>query len=290
MPGTRPHSDAISGFEFVKALAGELSRGKIDLPSFPDVAIRVGQLLNDPNASMDQLGRVVGSDPALAARLLLVANSSSFNRSGKHISDLRTAINRLGHTLVRTASMAFAMSQLRRAAKLEGLQARLTKLWKRSTEVAAFSYVLARLCSKVNPDEAMLAGMMHGIGKLYILARAAQHPELFVDAVALEEILGQWHASIARGILENWEFAEAMCIAVGEQDDLGNVHEKDADLRDIIAIAMVLPSYTADIPGLVVALRGTWPAIRLGLDEKHIHAVMRDCALEVAALGKALGA
>jgi HD-like signal output (HDOD) protein len=153
----------------------------------------------------------------LAARLLLVSNASSFNRSGTHISDLRTAINRIGHTMVRTASMAFAMSQLRRASKLDTLRSRLAELWQRSTEVAALSYVLAKICSKVNPDEAMLTGMMHGIGKLYILTRAAEHPELFTDHVTLDEILDKWHASIGRGILENWEFAESMSTAVGER-------------------------------------------------------------------------
>jgi HD-like signal output (HDOD) protein len=289
MSNTQPNSPSSGGFEFVKTLAAELSRGKIDLPSFPEVAIRVSQLLNDPNAAVDQIVRVVGSDPALAARLLLVSNSSSFNRGGKHISDLRTAINRIGHTMVRTASMAFAMSQLRRAAKLEQLRSRLAALWKQSTEVAALSYVLAKMRSKVNPDEAMLTGMMHGIGKLYILARAAQHPDLFTDNVTLEEILGKWHASIGKAILENWEFAESMSSAVGDQDYLGSVDEDEPTLHDIIAVAIVMASYPSDIPGLELALSGAPAAIRLGLDQKRIQSVMQDCASEVAALSEALG-
>jgi HD-like signal output (HDOD) protein len=289
MSSAQPNTQASSGFEFVKTLAEELSRGKINLPSFPEVAIRVGQLLNDPNAHIDQIVRAVGSDPALAARLLLVSNASSFNRSGTHISDLRTAINRIGHTMVRTASMAFAMSQLRRAAKLDMLRSRLADLWQRSTEVAALSFVLAKMCSKVNPDEAMLAGMMHGIGKLYILTRAAQHPELFTNDVTLNEILDKWHASIGRGILENWEFAECMSSAVGEQDDLGCEDASDPNLRDIIAVAIVMACYPGDVLGVELALRGAGAGTRLGLDQKRLHAVMQDCALEVAALGEALG-
>lgn len=289
MINTQQNTQSSSGFEFVKALAAELSRGKVELPSFPEVAIRVSQLLNDLNAPIDQIVRVVGSDPALAARLLLVSNASSFNRGGKHISDLRTAINRIGHTMVRTASMAFAMSQLRRAAKLEQLRSRLAALWQRSTEVAAFSYVLAKMCSKVNPDEAMLAGMMHGIGKLYILTRAAQHPKLFTDNVTLDEILVKWHASIGRGILENWEFAESMSSAIGDQDYLGSLDEDEPNLGDIIAVAIVMASYPSNIPSLELALSGAPAAVRLGLDHKRIESVMQDCAMEVAALGEALG-
>jgi HD-like signal output (HDOD) protein len=277
------------GFEFVQALAGELSSGKIDLPSFPEVATRVRQLLNDPHSSVEQLVRVVGSEPALAARLMLVANASSFNRTGKQVTDLRTAINRIGHSMVRSASMAFAMSQLRRGAKLEKLQSRLNKLWQRSTKVAAFAYVLARTCSTVNPDEALLAGMMHGIGKLYIMTRAAQHPQLFTDHVTLDEILGKWHASIGKAILENWEFPEPMCSAIGEQDEHGREEEIEPDLRDIVAIAILMASYPAAIPNLELALDGLPSTTRLGLDQARIRTVMLDCAAEVSALSEALG-
>ena len=94
-------------------------------------------------------------------------------------------------------------------------------------------------CSKVNPDEALLAGMMHGIGKLYIMTRAAQHPELFVDNETLDEICGSWHASIGKAILENWEFSDLMATAVGEQDDFSREAEVEPDLRDVIAIAIL---------------------------------------------------
>jgi HD-like signal output (HDOD) protein len=138
-------------FEFVRSLAAELSSGKIDLPSFPEIALRVRKVLSDPKSSIDQVVRVVGSEPALAARLMRVANASSFNRGGKQITDLRTAINRIGYTMVRSAVMGFAMSQMRRGAKLEKLQTRLNELWDQSTQVAAFAYVLARTCSNVSP-------------------------------------------------------------------------------------------------------------------------------------------
>ena len=69
-------------FEFVRSLAGELTAGKVDLPSFPEIAIRVRRVLSDPKSSGDQVVRVVGSEPALAARLMRIANSASLNRSG----------------------------------------------------------------------------------------------------------------------------------------------------------------------------------------------------------------
>jgi len=290
LANTQLKTDSSVAFEFVRSLAGELSSGKIDLPSFPEIATRVRQVLQDPNSSIDQVVRLVGSEPALAARLMRVSNASAFNRSGKQVTDLRTAINRIGYSMVRSAAMAFAMSQLRRGAKLDRLQSRLDQLWQISTQVAALAYVLARTCSKVNPDEALLAGMMHGIGKLYIMTRAAQHPELFVDNETLDEICASWHASIGKAILENWEFSDLMANAVGEQDDFSREEEVEPDLRDVIAIAILMASYEADIPGLQIALNGLPATIRLGLDEARLHTVIEDCAAEVSALTEALHA
>jgi HD-like signal output (HDOD) protein len=287
---TQPKSESSVAFEFVRSLAGELSSGKIDLPSFPEVATRVRKILADPKSSIDQVVRVVGSEPALAARLMRVANASAFNRSGKQITDLRTAINRIGYSMVRTAAMAFAMSQLRRGAKLERLQARLDELWAVSTQVAALAYVIARNCTKVNPDEAALAGMMHGIGKLYIMTRAAQHPDLFVDDATLNEILDSWHASIGKAILENCEFSDETAAAVGDQEDHSREEEVEPDLRDVVAIAILMVAHTGDQSGIELALSGLPGTIRLGLDEARIAKVLDECATEVSALSDALGA
>ena len=139
-------------FAFVQALAAELSKGKVDLPSFPDIALRVRQVLADEQVSQDQVVRVVGSEPALAARLMQIANSAAINFSGKAITELRTAINRMGHNMVRSAAIAFAMSQLKKVDGLKGLEVPLDDLWKQSAAVAAMSHAVARRFSRVNPD------------------------------------------------------------------------------------------------------------------------------------------
>src|SRR5579862_1255079 len=180
---TPKHAVDAEAFAFVQALASELSKGKVDLPSFPDIALRVRQVLADDEVSQDKVVRVVGSEPALAARLLQIANSAAINFTGKPITELRTAIARMGFNMVRSAAIAFAMSQLKKVESLKGLEQPLDELWHRSAAVAAMSHAVARRFSRVNPDTAMLAGMLHGIGKLYILTRSSQHPKLFADQV-----------------------------------------------------------------------------------------------------------
>ena len=289
MTNTPLQSQSAAAFDFVRTLATELSSGDVDLPSFPEIAIRVRRILSDPKSSVEQVVRVVGSEPALAARLLRIANSASLNRSGRTVTDLRTAINRIGYNMVRSASMAFSMAQIRKSNKLSGLEHHLNDLWERSTVAAAFSYVLARNCTKVNPDEAMLTGMMHGIGKLYVLTRVIDHPELFASNTMLNQIIGEWHASIGKAILENWKFPESMAQAVGDQTDFSRTEEGPPDLSDVVAVAILMASHAADMPGLELALEDLGAAKRLGLGESKLHEVMLESAAEVSALSQALG-
>jgi HD-like signal output (HDOD) protein len=277
-------------FEFLRALAAELSAGKVDLPSFPEVAVRVRRILSDPKSGVEQVVRVVGSEPSLAARLLRIANSASLNRSGRPVTDLRTAINRIGYNMVRTASMSFAMAQIRNSNKLVGLEHALQDIWKSSTVVAALSFVLARTCTRVNPDEALLTGMMHGIGKLYVLTRAAAHPELFTNKGMTSAIVNEWHPSIGKAILENWDFSEDMAQAVGDQEEPGRTAPAAADLTDVVAIAVLMARHAEDSTALIAALAGQPAARRLGLDEARVTEVMRESAGEVQALSEALGA
>jgi len=275
-------------FEFVRSLASELSGGRLDLPSFPEIAVRIRKVLADSKSSIDQVVRIVGSEPALAARLLRIANSASMNRSGKPVTELRSAISRIGYNMVRSASLSFSMNQMRHDKKLAAFRHYLNDLWERSTGVAAYAYVLARNHSRVNPDEAMLTGMMHGIGKLYILTRATDHPGLFGGDAELNEIIENWHAPIGKAILENWEFPEAMAQAVADQANSTRDEDGAADLADVVAVAILIASYGTDIGGLELALQGHAGAKRLGLDETKTMSVMQDSAAEVTALGQAL--
>jgi HD-like signal output (HDOD) protein len=277
-------------FTFIRTLAAELSGRKVDLPSFPEVAVRVRRVLADPKSSVEQVVRVVGSEPALAARLLRIANSASMNRSGKQIADLRTAVSRIGYNMVRSASISFAMAQIRNSNKLAGLERHLEALWKSSTLVAAFAFVLARASTRVNPDEALLAGMMHGIGKLYVLTRASSHPALFTDRRTLEDILHEWHPAIGKAILESWDFPEALAQAVGDQHDLARSDSDKADLSDVLAVSVVMARHAKQFPELVAALANTKATRRLKLDEVRMRALVMDSASEVKALSQALGA
>jgi len=276
-------------FAFVQALAAELSTGKVDLPSFPDIAMRVRQVLSDDNVSPDKVVRVVGSEPALAARLLQLANSAALNFSGKAVTDLRTAVNRMGFNMVRSAAIAFAMSQLKKVDALKGLEKPLDALWRRSAGVAAMSHAVARRLARLNPDTALLAGLLHGVGELYILTRTAKHPKLFANEAVYHNIVRDWHSSIAKALLENWEMSEEIVDAVAGYEDIGRSHIGPTDLTDVLTVGFLLASYREHPESVELNMQGVAACTRMQLDRAGYDKLIQESGEEIAAIQAALG-
>ncbi|MGE0114160.1 MAG: HDOD domain-containing protein [Steroidobacteraceae bacterium] len=276
-------------FQFVADLAAEVSAGRVELPAFPDVATRVRKALADENLTPDHIARVVGSEAGLAARVMTLANSAALNRSGKNITELKTAINRIGHNNVRTAAVAFAISQLRRAEELRPISRELEGLWHEATMVAALCHALATRTPGINSDEAMLTGLIHNVGKIYILARAHKHEELFADPEAMGLIMRDWQANVGKAIIENWGFSQHIADAVGEHED-SDRSVGYADLTDVLTIAVLASTYVGqDGVDLELNMQGVRAFSRLGLDNEKFAQVMRDCVEEINALRSALG-
>jgi HD-like signal output (HDOD) protein len=284
---TIPSPSTSSAFAFVAELAQEVSKGRVELPSFPDVAVRVRKVLADENVSHEQIARVVGSEAGLAARVLTLANSAALNRSGKAVMDLKVAINRIGHNNVRTAAVSFAIAQLRRAGELRHIAQELEQLWKEATLVAALSYAVASR-TQINADESMLAGLLHNVGKIYILARAHRHEALFKDAAAVGQVMRDWHANIGKAIVENWGFPQHISDAVGEHENVDRQVEHP-DVTDVLTVASMMSSFMGHETDFELNMQGVKAFWRLGLDNAKCVHIMRDCSEEIAALRTALG-
>jgi HD-like signal output (HDOD) protein len=278
-----------AAFAFVQSLAAELSSGKVELPSFPDIALRVRKVLADDNVTPDKVVRIIGSEPALAARLLQISNSAALNFSGKTVTDLRTAVARMGFNMVRSAAIAFAMSQLKKVDSLKGLEKPLDALWQRSASVAAMCHSVGRRFTKVNPDTALLAGLLHGIGQLYIMTRAHKHPDLFSNQPVYHSIVRDWHSSIAKALLENWEMAEEIIVAVSEYEDLERENRGPADLTDVLAVSHLVVSYQEYPESIELNMQGVQACKRMSLDRAAYENMIEESRDEIIAMKAALG-
>jgi HD-like signal output (HDOD) protein len=276
-------------FSFVKGLAAELSQGQVELPSVPEIVVRLQQTMSDENVTNDVVVRVIGSEPMLASKLLTMANSVALNTSGRKIADLPTAVARVGFNIVRSAALSFAVGQLRKAEEYRHLESQLDALWKNSVQIAAMCHVIARRFSSLNGDTALLAGLMHNVGRIYILTRASKYPTLTADPLTFNSIVRDWHANVAKALLENWKVADEIVDAVAGYEDLDREARGPVTLTDVLSLAMLLErnrnGSEMNVPdeGLIKGLK------RMQLQVRDCHAVLDESAEEIAALKSALG-
>jgi HD-like signal output (HDOD) protein len=231
-------ADAV-GFKFVERLAQDLRDERLELPAFPEAVLRIQRALQSPDTSTDDIVRILSSEPALAARLLRIANSAEFRRMDQDVTDLRKAVSRMGFNMVRSVAVAFAMRQLRRKDTYSpAAQAELERSWKESLEVAAACFVIAKRFTRLNADQALLTGLLHVLGRLYIIMRAKDTEEL--SETEMREVIDGWHASIGKAILESWGLPEALQSAVEHQDQLDIELDGPVTLTDVLITAKLL--------------------------------------------------
>jgi HD-like signal output (HDOD) protein len=274
--------------DFTAMLEVEIAGDHIDLPSFPEVALRVRRALADEDVSIDHVVRVVSAEPSLVVRLLQLANSAALNPSGRRLTDLRAAMTRIGFNMARSATIAFAMSQLRRAEAYKGLEKPFNDLWRASTQVAAFSFVVAKRLTKVNAELALLSGLLHTVGKLYLLTRAARFPELLNDATVYSALVQAWHPRIARAILLNWEMAPPVVDAVQGFEACDREREGEIDLLDVLWVSQRLAALPRPVSAIPPELFESHPARRLGLSAAACEGILAESAHEIDSLTSAL--
>jgi HD-like signal output (HDOD) protein len=280
---------ADASFAFVQALATELSSGKVELPGFPDIVARVQAALADENVSTDKIVKVLGTEPVLSGQLMSVANSAALNSSGRSITDLRTAVARVGLNTVRTATLAYAVRLLRAGTELRSIAPQLTALWERNVLVASISYVLARRRTQVNPDTALLTGLLHGVGRLYIMTRAVRHPTLFANPSSYQLIERDWHLSIATALLENWGIAAEIVAAVRDSEDYAREPRGAASLTDVLVAANMIVIHHGQPPEFLSARLQTVRAVsKLELTREICETLLEESAEEIAGFKEAL--
>ncbi|MGH9660413.1 MAG: HDOD domain-containing protein [Bryobacteraceae bacterium] len=135
-----------------------------ELPAFPQVAVRLLDVLSKADAAMKEIVELVRLDPAFGGEVLRLANSAAFGLRSQ-VDSLGHAIALLGTTRIKAVAMTVAMSSYaRQAFKHRALRS----CWSHSLATAFLTEELAAACS-INEDRGYTAGLMHEIGRLALL-------------------------------------------------------------------------------------------------------------------------
>jgi HD-like signal output (HDOD) protein len=251
--------------DFMVTLERELAAGVVNLPSWSKVTERARTALAAADFDVDELARLLGAEAGLAVRVLTLANSAMFMRGGRPLSDLKLAILRVGHDMLRSAVYAHALLQLRQAPKLQRLRPILQQLWRESTQVAALARLVASRTASADPDAALLAGLLHNIGKLYLHVRLDGREDLTPNAPLAVTLLTGWHARIGAAVARNWQMPEALCQALADQDVMEAMGAQ-GDLSAILSVAVIGAYASSDPAQLADTAAHLGEFTRFGLD------------------------
>jgi len=264
---------------FVNEVLEDLESGQLQLPTLPEVALRVREVVDDENANAGEIAAIIAQDAALSARLIQVGNSPLY-RGRQEIDRLPMVIARLGNKLVRNLVTSQVMKQMFQATN-DVIDQRLRAVWEHSVQVAAIARALAGQCSGVMPDQAMLAGLIHDIGTLPILYRAEERDELLDSPGLLDQLITRLHARIGGAILKHWKFPEALVAVAAEHEDLERTHDGPPDLVDVVQVANLQSHLDKDHH----LSQAEWTQIssfhRLGLDVDLHEIELTDVAEEI---------
>ncbi len=227
--------DAAAEEKFLDKLLEDLENDNLVLPTLPEVALKVRDTLENENSSLLDVAKVITSDAALSARMIQVSNSPLL-RAANPIETVEAAVTRMGSNMIQNLVTSMVMEQMFQATS-DVTDKRLRKIWEHSTEVAAIAHALASQFTKLQPEQAMLAGLVHDIGALPILSRAEDYPELLDDEATLDRIISNVHTTIGAEILRKWNFPEELIAVAEEHEDLDRVSKDGADYVDVVIVA-----------------------------------------------------
>ncbi len=266
--------------QFVSEVIDDIKSGDLKLPMLPQVALKVSQIVDDPDSSSEDVAKIIATDPAVSARLLQVVNCPLY-RGSLVIENIPMAVTRLGRASIRTIVMSLMVKQLYRVKNMS-LRLHLTRIWRHSIEVAAIARVLATTSTTLDADEAMLAGLVHDIGILPVIANAEHHPDVAADDALLLAACRKLHQPIGKLILQTWKLPQALVDVAGQHENWRYNGSPEAEYLDIVIIANLHAYRSADH-----ALSGVnWnevPALqKLGLDAEESLKLIREADEELA--------
>jgi len=215
----------------------KLQDGHFEIPSMPDIAIRISKAVNNPDATSTDIARIIQMDPALAARIIHIVNSPLY-ASRHRIDNCPDAVTRLGRATTRNLVLSFILKNLFRT-KHAILRDRMSELWNHSRKVAAVCHVLARLGSKLDPDQAMLAGLIHDIGAVPILNAAKDYPNLIKNPELLDKTVNRLQARTGALVLHKWNFIDELTDVALQAENWVRDKSNTIDYIDLVILGQL---------------------------------------------------
>ncbi|MGZ8461034.1 MAG: sensor domain-containing diguanylate cyclase [Candidatus Deferrimicrobiaceae bacterium] len=234
----------------------EFVRKDIKLPSPPVVAVRLLEAIRKETPSFRDFAAIIGSDPALAAKILKVANSSFYSLSQK-VSSIERALAVLGLNVVKSIALSFVVAGSVRGREQGGFE--YDYFWKRSVTAGVAAELVSPLFNHPK-DESFLTGLLQDIGIAVLYSCKPSEYLLLMEErkitgepihVMERKLFGFDHQEVGSEILKSWGLSENIYVPIrfhhgGEpQPDAHRVMSRILELSDRIS-SLYHGGHTAD--------------------------------------------
>lgn len=213
------------------------NQGLLEMPALPEVALKVKDAVNNPDVDVQLISKILEADPAIVGRLIQVANSPVHRAMGP-VDTIRAAVIRLGLAGTRDLVICFAIKQLFNSTSPLLLK-RMKQLYEDSTEIAAIAYAIAKNATKLEPDSMLLAGLVHDIGVIPILAYIDKTGLVVEEMNQVEEIINDLRAIVGSMVISSWGLTSELQAVVENSEDCKQHRTDKIEMCDVILVSKI---------------------------------------------------
>jgi HD-like signal output (HDOD) protein len=200
-PGEEP--EELAGSAFFQGICQTYRRNELRVPSLPDIALRLRTALQKEIDIIDVV-KIINLDSVISSKLIQVVNSPLYRSLNPSASCL-DAVNRLGIKNTQNLVTSISLKNLF-ISNNKQLNKKIQSIWKQSIYVASLSFTLAGISKSVDPDEALLAGLIHNIGALPVITFAETFDSNLYNESELDQSIEVLEGTLGVSILKSWRF------------------------------------------------------------------------------------
>ena len=235
----RPVSQSMSDVErsIYNEVMQAVESGTLQLPSLPEISLRIRKAVEQPDVGIDQISRLVGLDPALSARLIKVANSP-VALGAEPVQSMRDVVERLGLKMTRSLVLSFSAAQLFKS-QHPVLKKQMKKFYAHSLEIASICHSLGTRVKSLEADELLLAGLIHDIGVIPIISYIEKTGLEFTDESEIESIINSLRVAVGVMLVKSWDLPKEMLNVVTHAEHWLRDSGCDLCAEDVVIIAQI---------------------------------------------------
>ncbi|MBU2550692.1 MAG: HDOD domain-containing protein [Proteobacteria bacterium] len=181
-----------------------------NLPTLPGIVQKISRMVENPDTSSADVGRLISQDQVISARVLRMANSAFFGFS-RRISSITQALVVLGFDVVKGLVLTTSVFDM--------MKKGMVGLWEHSVGCAAASGVIAARLGRPDAEEVLVAGLLHDLGKVVLNLQLPEESARVQEVAAAKgitfyeaenKVLDFNHGDVGLWLAEHWNLPDAL--------------------------------------------------------------------------------